>query len=388
VRIAIDVHSIGSGSGGNESYFRGLLEGLAVIDDDQNQYFLYATDPNALMDVNFDRERFRVKSIWPANRYLRIPFAIPRQIRRNGLDVYHAQFLIPPGVRCRTVTTIFDIAFEHYPEFFPWYQRTWSKRLIRSSAQRADHIITSSEHSRQDLIKTYHIDPNRITVTPLAPRDSFYPRRPKVEAKKKIARQYGITSEFILYVGRLQGRKNLVRLVDAFAKAQVAGIPHKLVLAGGADTLFAPVMERVRDRGLSEQVLLPGYIHEEDLPWLYSAAEAFVYPSLYEGFGLPVLEAMACGVPVLTSTGSALQEVAEGAAVLFDPKDVGSITHALIDVLTNEKLRSDLAQAGLERSAQYKYSATARSTIAVYEKVAGGEQSSCASTCAEYGTCR
>jgi glycosyltransferase involved in cell wall biosynthesis len=387
MRIAIDVHSIGGRSGNNETYFRGLLEGLAVVDDRENQYFLYATDPDALMEANFDREKFRVQPIWPANRYLRIPFVIPRQVRRDDLDVYHAQFLIPPGVRCRTVTTIFDIAFEHYPEFFPWYQRTWSKRLIRSSAQRADHIITSSEHSRQDLIKTYQIDPDRITVTPLAPRDSFYPR-PKNEARKKIAFRYGIASEFVLYVGRLQGRKNLVRLIDAFAEAHGAGVPHKLVLAGGADSLFEPVMDRVRSRRLSEQVLLPGYIDEEDLPWLYSAADAFVYPSLYEGFGLPVLEAMACGVPVLTATGSALQEVAEGAAVLFDPKNVRSISRALIDVLTNENRRSELAKSGLERSAQYSYRATARSTVAVYEKVAGLERSCNVSPQAEYGTCR
>jgi glycosyltransferase involved in cell wall biosynthesis len=373
MRIAIDVHSIGGRSGGNESYYRGLLDGLSAIDDN-HLYLLYATNPDALADANFDKKRFAVTPIYPANRYFRIPFVIPRQARRDYLDVYHAQFLIPPGLRCRTVTTIFDIGFEHFPEFFPWYQRTWSKWLIRASAQRADHIITSSEYSKQDLVTTYHIDPDRITVTPLAPRDSFYPR-PKAEARQRIARQYGISSEFILYVGRLQGRKNLLRLVDAFAEARNAGVPHKLVLAGGADSLFEPVMERLRSLRLTEQVLLPGYIAGEDLPWLYSAADAFVYPSLYEGFGLPVLEAMACGLPVLTSTGSALQEVAAGAAVLFDPTDVRSMADALARVMSSSKLRAELAQSGLGRSAHYTYSATARSTVAVYQKVAGRERS-------------
>jgi glycosyltransferase involved in cell wall biosynthesis len=374
MKIAIDVHSIGGRSGGNESYYRGLLAGLAANNWDQNQYLLYATAPAALADMSLDSNRFVIKPIRSASPYLRIPFAIPRQARVDDVDVFHAQYIVPPGLRCRTVVTIFDISFEHFPEFFPWYQRSWSKRLIRASALRADHVLTSSQHSKQDIVGTYRIDPDRITVTPLAPDASFFPR-PKGEARERLARHYGITREFVLYVGRLQGRKNLVRLVEAFAEAHRAGATHKLVLAGAMDSLFEPVMERVRALHLSEQILLPGYVAEEDLPWLYSAAEAFIYPSLYEGFGLPVLEAMACGLPVLTSNGSALQEVAAGAAMLFDPLVVRSMADALIAVLNDPSLRAKLAQSGLERSRRYSYSATARSTIAVYHKVAGWETS-------------
>jgi glycosyltransferase involved in cell wall biosynthesis len=367
VKVGIDVHSLGTRNGGNESYYRELLFALQQVDS-EIRYFLYGISPDAL-NLQSGHERFQCRPI-STNRYLRIPISLPRSATRDQLDLFHAQFIVPPGLRCKTVTTIPDIAFERFPEWFPLYQRGWSKYLIRRSAQKADRIITVSENSKCDLIGLYQIPDERVTVIYPAVAASFRPRQKKA-AKARIAQKYGIVGDFILYIGRLQGRKNLLRLVDAFAMMRGSN-SRKLVLAGSRDTLFTPVAKRIEEHRLEQDVFLPGYIPAEDLPYLYSAADLFVYPSLYEGFGLPVAEAMACGVPVVTSRGSSLEEVAGDAALLCDPLDSNSIAASLDKVLASESLRMQLSSAGLDRSRRFTHLAMARATISVYEEALGG----------------
>jgi glycosyltransferase involved in cell wall biosynthesis len=316
------------------------------------------------MDVN----HCILQRLRPAHPVLRIPLAIPHRMREDRLDIFHAQHVVPPFLKCKTITTIPDIAYEHYPEFFPYFQRTWLKLLVRSSARNSDHIITVSEHSKQDIIQTYGVCDEKITVTYEAAGREFFPRD-KEKAREEIACKYGIGVNFVLYLGRLQGRKNLARLVEAYARVRRAGFHHKLVLAGKRDSLFQPVMARIRELHLENDVVLPGYIRAEDVPTLYSAADIFVYPSLYEGFGLPVLEAMACGVPVITSRGSSLEEVAGDAAVLVDPLSESSIYTALEQVLGDVALRTRLSQAGLTRNREFDFKRTAQQTMQVYETV-------------------
>lgn len=371
MKIGIDVHSIGSGKGGNETYYRSLIEALPRVDQ-SNQYFLYHTRAGKRPMNGFARRNFATRRIRPASPYFRIPFALPAQIKREPVDVFHAQFIVPPFLKARTVTTIPDIAYEHFPEFFPNYQKAWSKVLIRSSARRADHIITVSEHSKKDIVRTYGIEEEKITVTPEGVSEDFYPR-PKARAKE-IVRKYGIEGSFILYLGRLQGRKNLTRLVDAYSRIRKAGCEEKLVLAGKPDSLFEVTIVRIRDLRLDEYVLLPGYIPQEDVPWFYSAADVFVYPSLYEGFGLPVLEAMACGLPVITSRGSSLEEIVGSAGLIVDPLDESSLADALLRLLGDSELTRELSLAGLKRSADFSREEMARQTVAVYEHVMGDEK--------------
>jgi glycosyltransferase involved in cell wall biosynthesis len=370
MKIGIDVHSIGSGKGGNETYYRSLIKALGAADA-HNHYLLYATYPDAVRAICPNRWNLAIRPIRPANPYFRIPFGLPLQARK-AVDIYHAQFIIPPFLKCKTVTTIPDIAYEHVPEMFPAYQRSWSKMLIRRSAMRADHIITVSERSKNDLVNTYGISPNRITVTYLAAGEEFYPRQ-KDEARARVSRKYGIGREFVLYLGRLQGRKNLDTLVDAFARMTKAGCSHQLVLAGKADSFSRKLLASVKARGPRGAIHLPGFIHPDDLPWLCSAADAFVYPSLYEGFGLPVLEAMACGVPVITSHDSAMEEISAGAALLVNPLDDVAIANALTRVLQDADLRSGLIRNGLKRSSHFSYRRTAEQTIEVYEQISGME---------------
>jgi glycosyltransferase involved in cell wall biosynthesis len=370
MRIGIDVHSVGSGKGGNETYYRCLIKALAA-EDTHNDYLLYATHASAVRAVCKSFQNSTIREINPASPYFRIPFGIPLQVR-NSVDVYHAQFIVPPFLKCKTVATIPDIAFEHVPEMFSPYQRAWSKLLIRRSAVRADHVITVSERSKSDLVDTYGISPERITVTYLAAGDEFYPR-PKQEARQFISQKHGISREFILYLGRLQGRKNLLTLVNSFARLRKAGCTHQLVLAGKKDTYSSQLVEAIKSSALREEIHLPGFIPSADLPWLYNAADAFVYPSLYEGFGLPVLEAMACGVSVITSYDSAMEEIAADAALMVDPLDDLAIANALTRVLQDMSLRTRLFRSGLQRSACFSYRRTGEETIGVYEKVCGME---------------
>jgi glycosyltransferase involved in cell wall biosynthesis len=371
LRIGIDVHSIGGQKGGNETYYRELVSELVKIRCDHD-FLLYYTNPLAVQQIPAN-DHFALKRLSPAHPMLRIPFTVPRRASLDHLDLYHAQFIVPPFMKCKTVTTIPDIAFEHYPQLFSAYQRAWSKVLIRGSAKKADHIITVSEYSKRDLVETYGIREEKITVTYEGAGEEFVPSD-REEAKDEIARKYPISGDFILYLGRLQARKNLMRLVNAYARIREAGFTHKLVLAGQQDSLFQPVLSRIRELKLENDIFLPGYVAAADVPIFYNAAEVFVYPSLYEGFGLPLMEAMACGVPVITSRGSSLDEVAGDAAVLVDPLDELSIAEALKKVLEDPELRQRLGQAGLTRSRLFSFENAARQTVGVYERILGTER--------------
>jgi len=370
LKVGVDIHSIGSQKGGNETYYRELVAAL-INGCCDHKFFLYYTNPIAAQQLG-GNSHFILKHLFPAHPLLRIPFTIPWHTRLEGLDLFHAQFIVPPFLKCRTVASIFDIAYEHVPQFFDAAQRTWLKALVPWSARRADHIITLSEHSKKDIVRAYGIAEEKITVTHLGAGADFHPRD-KEKAKERLAQQYGIHGDFILYLGRLQARKNLTRLVEAYALVRKAGLRQTLVIAGKQDSLFEPVRSRIKELKLEEDVLLPGYVNAEDVPVFYSAAEVFVYPSLYEGFGLPVIEAMSCGVPVITSRGSSLEEVAGNAALLIDPLDEVSIASALKQVLGDSELRNHLSKAGLSRSKQFDFKEAARQTVAVYERVTGAE---------------
>ena len=371
LRIGIDIHSVGSHQGGNETYYRELIKGLIKIRS-EHRFFLYHNSATIEQCITAS-ENFTLERLFPAHRLLRIPFTFPRRSRLDELDLFHAQFIVPPFLRCKTVTTIPDIAYEHHPDFFPARQRAWLKTLVRESAKRANHIITVSEHSKRDLIQTYGIGEEKITVTYEGAGDEFVPSD-REKAKKLLTRKYHIDGDFILYLGRLQARKNLMRLVNAYARIRSAGFPHKLVLAGQQDSLFQPVLARIRHLKLQNDVILPGYVAAADVPAFYNAAEVFVYPSLYEGFGLPLTEAMACGVAVVTSRGSSLEEVAGDAAVLVDSLDEISIADGLKQVLSDPELRAHLGQAGLRRSRMFSFEQAARQTIGVYERGMGAER--------------
>jgi glycosyltransferase involved in cell wall biosynthesis len=369
-RIGIDIHSIGSQSGGNETYYRELLREL-LKSRSNYQFYLYYTHAAAARAIQ-TTEGVCLKRLIPSKRWLRMPFTVPWRARVDDLDLFHAQFIVPPFLKCKAVTTIPDIAYEHFPELFPRHQVALLKMLVRESARKADHIITVSEHSKRDIVETYGVDPDKITVTYEGAGSEFVPLE-RGKARQEVAQKYGIRKPFILYVGRLQARKNLARLVESYARVRKAGFDHQLVFVGKQDSLFQQVTARIRELEMQEDVVQLGYVQGEDLPRLYNAAEVFIYPSLYEGFGLPVLEAMACGTPVITTQGSSLAEVARDACLLVDPLDEASIASQLQSILADPRLRERLSQAGLKRSRQFSFVNTARQTLGVYERVLNGK---------------
>jgi glycosyltransferase involved in cell wall biosynthesis len=266
------------------------------------------------------------------------------------------------------VVSIHDLAYEHFPEFFHPAERLRLKTLVRWTARQADHILTLSEFSANDIAQRYGVPRERITVTYLAAGEEFRPRD-KEACRATLANKYRIDSPFILYVGRIQARKNLPRLLEAYARLRDQGVQAKLVLVGKKDWQAERLTAKLRELKLEDSVIFPGYVALEDLPLFYNAAEVFVFPSFFEGFGLPVIESMASGTPTITSYGSSLEEIAGGAALLIDPADTASLTDAMGKLLQDAELRRRLIAQGLQRSAQFQRESLARQVVAVYHSL-------------------
>lgn len=362
MKVAIDVHSIGAQAGGNETFYRQLLHGLNE-DKSANTYTLFYTHAHAPSLVKVD-ERFKWVRI-PQNPVIRITFALPALLRELKPDVFHCQYILPPRVKCKTVVTIHDLAHERYPQFSPRMEGMRMRKLVPGSARRADHIITVSEYSANDLVSLYGVPRSKITVAYQAPSPRFKPGN-KLDSQEELKAKYGISSPFLLYVGRLQARKNLIRLVEAFARVRTNHPDLKLVLVGKSDLHHEQLLAKVDELAVREAVLFPGYIASDDLPVFYKAAEIFVFPSVFEGFGLPVMESMASGLPTITSRGSCLEEIAGDGALLVDPLSVESIADAITHLLENPEFRSALVERGLRRSADFSTGAFAAKVLDVY----------------------
>jgi glycosyltransferase involved in cell wall biosynthesis len=366
MKIAIDVHSLGTQSGGNETYCRQLLSGLAQSPG-MNHYDLFYTHSVALKQEGIGDPPFHFIPI-PENPILRICAVLPRLLARQKPDVFHAQYVLPPFVKTKSVLAIHDLAHEHFPEFFHPLEARRMKTLVPWSAKRASHIMTISDFSANDIARRFDLPREKITVAYLAASPDFHPRD-KSQSHEHLARKYGLTFPFILYVGRIQARKNLRRLVEAYARLRKQGLEAKLVLVGKKDWQAGQLLEKIKELGLADCVIFPGFVPFEDLPIFYNAAEVFVFPSFFEGFGLPVVESMASGVPTITSFGSSLEEVAGDGSLLIDPRDTGSITDALGKVLGDPGLQRDLIARGLKRSKDFTAGNLAEKALAVYRSL-------------------
>ena len=266
----------------------------------------------------------------------------------------------------RSVVTVHDLGYLHYPGAHRPADRRYLDWSTRWNARQATAVLADSAATRADLVRAYGVEPGKIHVVYLGRDESLAPVR-DISALAAVRARYGIHERYLLYVGTLQPRKNLARVIDAFARLSgppaLAGV--QLVLAGKRGWLYDDLFGRGERLNLQGRVLFPGYIEDADLPALLSGALAFVFPSLYEGFGIPVLEAGACGVPVITSNTSSLPEVAGDAALLVDPHDVDAIAEAMYRLVTDEALRADLVRRGLENVKRFSWEKCARETLAV-----------------------
>lgn len=374
MRIAIDAHSVGTGLGGNESYATNLIEALAEIDQ-TNRYTLYVTKREAVERFRDRWTNFSVKSTLPHTPLVRIPLTLSAELRRNPVDVLHVQFTAPPFSPCPVVVSIHDLSFEHLPQTFKWRSRKQLRITVRRSARQAAQVIALSEHARNDIIETYQVNSEKITAIPLAASAQFRPVASNEELQR-VRHTYGIKGEYILSVGAIQPRKNLGRLITAYERLRRlnpdSSLP-KLVLAGKCAWLYDETLRTIKELGLTDSVILTGYVPESDLPALYSGAVCFVYPSYFEGFGLPPLEAMQCGTPVIVGNQTSLPEVVGDAGILVDPFDVDALAAALGKVISDSDLRQRLGVQGLARAKLFGWQETARRTLAVYHQAAGIE---------------
>ena len=371
MRIGIDAHSVGTKLGGNESYAVNLIEALAQIDS-VNHYTIYVTTSEA-RDRFTDRwSNFKVRSTLPHTPLIRIPLTLSAELRKRPVDVLHVQFTAPPFCPCPVVVSIHDLSFEHLPETFKRRSRTQLRLTVRHSARRATRILSLSEHTRRDIIETYRIDAEKVSAIPLAAAEHFGPVNDNRELQR-VRHNYGIAGDYILCVGSIQPRKNLARLIRAYAllrgNCSAAKLP-KLVLVGKCAWLYDETLRTLEKAGVKDTVVVTGYVPESDLPALYSGALCFVYPSYFEGFGLPPLEAMKCGAPVIVGDRTSLPEVVGDAALSVDPFDIEAIAAAITRLVNNSALRHELSVRGQERARLFSWQHTARETLKVYTEVA------------------
>lgn len=342
------------------SRLRPSHEFLVIVGQNQHQF---ASAPNV---------RFHSIGRWNSHRILRVlweQFIQPLVLWKHGADILHAVgFVLPVLKTTKQVVTVHDMTHFSHPENHAWARGLYMKRFIPLSIRRTDAVISVSHCTKRDILRFVPIKPQRIHVTYNAPHPRFRPL-PREECAAGLKAKYGVEGPFILFVGTLEPRKNLLALVRAFSGLATN---HRLVIVGAKGWLYEPIFALVRKLRLTSRVLFMGYVPDDDLPLFYNAAAVFVYPSLYEGFGIPVIEAMACGVPVVTSNGSALVEVAGDAALLMDPTSVPSLMSAINEALTSGDLRARLRSAGLQRAAAFSSRALAEETLSVYDSLATG----------------
>ena len=305
--------------------------------------------------VVHEQGRFGVRSVW-------MQLVLPWILRQVRPDLVHfTNYLAPVACPVPYVVSIHDMTMSLLPGYHTAKKRLLTSTLVPTVARGARLVLAPSESTRRDVVRLLRLPGERVRVVPYAPGPEFRPVPPDPE---RLARAYGLDSPYFLYVGTVEPRKNLARTLRAFATLADALPDHRFVLAGQLGWKSEDVLREVQ--ASAGRVLQLGYVKEEDLPLMYAHATALVYPSLYEGFGLPVVEAMACGTPVVTSRGSSLEEIAGGAALLVDPLDERALAEAMRAVATDAALSAALRARGLLSAARYDWGRTARATAEAY----------------------
>jgi glycosyltransferase involved in cell wall biosynthesis len=371
MHIAINAHLLAHTRSfrraGVSHYIEQLLQHLARVDQ-TNQYTIFTTrglDAAALgLPPHFTIQPSRFPTINPRVRIPWEQFLAPLILRQQRADLFHGTLnVVPLACPVPSVVTIHDLAFIRFPYTFRSYNRTYLDLATRVSVRRATRILAVSEHTKREVVGLLGVPAERVVVTPNAARVHFHP--PAAEALAAFRTRHSLPEQFVLYVGTLEPRKNLTTLLDAYAQiARQSAVP--LLVGGGKGWMYDAVFARLEALGLRDRVHFVGYLDEEELPLWYAAARLFVFPSLYEGFGMPPLEAMACGTPVVTSNSSSLPEVVGDAGLMVAPMDVDALADAIMRLLSDEALHADLRERGLRRAQQFAWHTTAERTRDAY----------------------
>lgn len=371
----MDVTAAVRQGGGIGRYTRELAHALAQVESHVDLHFFTARPPTILpvphplpVAPHIHLHRAPLDERWLYRLWYRLRLPLPVQTWTGRLDLFHSpDFVLPPvGGRIPTLVTVHDLSFVHYPETFTPALVRYLNTVVPPSVRRATHVLADSQATKDDLVNLWQMEPDKITVLYSGVNPTFRPvteREPVAAARAR----YGLGDfPYVLSVGTIQPRKNYQTLMRAFQP--LAGrFPHHLVIVGGQGWLFEDVLAEVGRLGLDGRVHFLGFVDDADLPALYSEATLFAFPSLYEGFGLPLLEAMACGAPVLSSNASSLPEVAGEAAVLLSPHDPDAWTEAIQAALGDPRQRARLVAAGFRQTRRFSWETAARQLLGIYE---------------------
>lgn len=380
VRVAINAQLVSFGdsyrNAGISRFIYTLLDGLAELDSGQ-EYTAFMS-PEAIRSAlgspiaRAPHLHLMEPVPWangsPLRRIAWERLALPDVLYVLGADVFHAPAnVLPARLPCPSVVTVHDLAFMRYPQFLRLSRRLYQRRFTARSVVRATRVVAVSESTKQDVVELLRVPEERIHVIYPGIAADFQPVGDP-ETLARFRAKYGLPEQYLLYLGTLEPRKNLLTLVEAYARlrGQMADAPP-LVLAGAKGWYYEPLFSRVRALGLERVVVFPGYVARDEQPLWYAGAELFVFPSLYEGFGLPVVEALACGTPTITSNVSSLPEVAGDVARQVDPRNVEALARLLQEVLADGDARERMARAGPAWASQFSIARMARAYATVYD---------------------
>lgn len=370
MRIGIDGRAAkwyrGTGIG---TYTYELVNSLNSVDN-KNDYLVFMPD-NCKDSLNLNRNFIQANITETAEGSFWDVVNIPNILKDYKIDLYHVPqngIGLPVEKECPFLITLHDVIPFKMPETVSKSYLKIFTENIPSIIERCDGIVTVSDYSKKDIVETLNFPEEKIFVTYLANEDIYIPID-KILSRYIIKKNYSITDKYILYVGGFSPRKNILGLIEAFSILMEKYHENiKLVIAGRKGSSYETYKSRAEELNIDDKVLFPGFIALDDLPYLYNASELFIYPSFYEGFGLPPIEAMACGVPVIASDTTSIPEIAGDSARLIDPQNTSDMAEAMLNVLQDENLRNDLIQKGLKRSRQLSWKNTARQMLNVYEK--------------------
>ncbi len=366
MRIGIDGLALSSHTGGDETYLRNIVRALTAIEPD-NSYTLFLNQrlPD---DYIPGAEHINQVVMRPPIAQLRVPVSLPIAALQAHVDLLHVQYMAPWYYPHPIVVSVHDIAYERYPYYFPPSLLMQLRAVVPLTIRRAATVLTLSEFSKRDIMRRYSVPSEKIVVTPCAADPMFRVVHDPVRLTA-VRERYATGADFILAVGNLQPRKNLKTLIEAYVRLRRAdALRCKLVIVGRRGWLSDGTFVAARNSGYSDELVFTEYVPDDDLVALYNAADLFVYPSVFEGFGLPPLEAMASGTPVITGNASALPEVVGDAALTVDPLSAEAMATAITTILGDSKLKAELVARGLHRATAFSWEKTAHIILDVYRR--------------------
>jgi len=356
--------------GGTEVYLRNLLWNLLTVGPD-HEFFLFTNKENhntfSFTQSNIKKILIPIRASLKPLRVLMEQTALPYQASILGLDVIHGPGYTTPAIgSCSRVVTIHDMQYRYYPEVYPKGQYLFFKTFIPLSARTSTAIITDANSTKIDLERMLSIPSEKISVIHLAPDPRFAQPVP-LDVMQAVRKAYQLPDKYILTVSSFRPQKNTLRLIESYDQLRKRGIKHKLVLVGRKLNPYSDVQQLIQRLELEDEVIVTEYVSDENLPAIYAGADLFVFPSFFEGFGIPVLEAMACGLPVVLSNVASLPEAGGEAGYYVDPYSVDEITEAMYNVLTQPALREALSSKSQAHAKNFSWERVARETLQAYQ---------------------